>query len=128
MTHVSFAQPQEKGHPKGWHNYFANDARWRRRSFSASQWRSLYHPTELHFIFGFQYLSCHNFEVDELHVMHLGTTMYMLGAGLYMLVFHVLDGSPEDNMHGIWAGIREFYKRHSCDTVFQLGDWILPSA
>ena len=47
-------------------------------------------------------------EVDELHVMHLGTTMYMLGAVLYLLCFHVLAGDPEDIMHGIWTDISDF--------------------
>ena len=72
-------------------------------------------------------LSCHNLEVDELHVMHLGTTMYMLGAVLYMLCFHVLAGAPEDIMHGIWADINEFYRKHKgSDTIFQSEDWIIP--
>ena len=50
--------------------------------------------------------------------MHLGTTMYMLGAVLYMLCFHVLDGVPEDIMHGIWSDINEFYRQHTVQTQF----------
>ena len=88
------------------------------RSFSALQWRQLYQPHELHFIFQLPYLSCHNLEVDELHVMHLGTTMYMLGAVLYMLCFHVVDGAPEDIMHCIWSDINEFYRQHKVQTQF----------
>ena len=87
-------------------------------SFSALQWRQLYRPHELHFVFQLPDLPCHNFEVDELHVMHLGTTMYMLGAVLYMLCFHVLAGAPEDIMHGIWADINEFYRKHKVQTQF----------
>ena len=86
--------------------------------FSALQWRQLYKPNELHFIFQLAYLSCHNLEVDELHVRHLGTTMYMLGAVLYMLCFHVLDGAPEDIMHDIWASISAFYKKHKVVTQY----------
>ena len=56
-----FCTASRKGHPKGWHNYFGNHARWERGSFSASKWRQLHHPNELHFVFGFQYLSCQNF-------------------------------------------------------------------
>ena len=96
-----FCTASRKGPWKGWHNYVGKDATWRTRSFTARQWRQLYHPHDLHFVFALPYLSCHNLEVDELHVMHLGTTMYMLGAVLYMLCFHVLDGTPEDNMHDI---------------------------
>ena len=44
--------------------------------------------------------------------MHLGTTMYMLGAVLYLLCFNVLDGTPEDNMHAIWTDINQFYTDH----------------
>ena len=100
------------------HTYFGSDARWKTRYVSALQWRQLYKPNELHFIFKLAYLSCHNLEVDELHVMHLGTTMYMLGAILYMLCFHVLDGAPEDIMHGIWSDINEFYNKHTVQTQF----------
>ena len=86
--------------------------------FSAVQWRQLYRPHELHFVFQLPYLSCHNLEVDELHVMHLGTTMYMLGAVLYILCFHILPGAPEDNMHGIWSDISEFYRNHRVVTQY----------
>ena len=106
------------GPQKGWHNYFGSAATWRGRYFSAVQWRQLYHPHELHFIFQLPYLSCHNLEVDELHVMHLGTTMYMLGAVLYLLCFHVLDGAPEDIMHGIWSDINDFYRQHKVQTQY----------
>ena len=44
--------------------------------------------------------------------------MYMLGAVLYMLCFHVLDGTPEDIMHGIWSDINEFYREHRVQTQF----------
>ena len=89
-----------------------------KKIFSAMQWRQLYRPHEFHFLFQLPYLSCHNLEVDELHVMHLGTTMYMLGAVLYILCFHVLAGAPEDIMHGIWADISEFYRRHKVVTQY----------
>lgn len=124
LTHYNSNDPCEfctasrKGHPLGWHNYFGKDASWRQRSFSATQWRSLYHPSELHWIFGFKYLSCHNLEVDELHVMHLGTTMYMLGAVLYTLCFYVLESSPEENMQSIWAKICDFYTNHKILTQY----------
>ena len=86
--------------------------------FSAMQWRQLYKPHELHFVFQLPYLSCRNLEVDELHVMHLGTTMYRLGAMLCMLCFHVLAGDPEDIMHGIWTGISDLYKKHKVVTQY----------
>ena len=44
--------------------------------------------------------------------------MYMAGAILYMLCFHVLDGAPEDIMHGIWSDISEFYRKHKVQTQF----------
>ena len=134
LTHYNSNDPCEfctasrKGHPLGWHNYFGKDASWRQRSFSATQWRSLYNQSELHWIFGFKYLSCHNLEVDELHVMHLGTTVYMLGAVLYTLCFHVLESSPEESMQNIWAKICDFYTNHNIDPVLQSGDWILLSS
>ena len=50
--------------------------------------------------------------------MHLGTTMNMLGAVLYTLCLHVLDGSPEDNMHGICANINTFYRDYEIVTQY----------
>ena len=50
--------------------------------------------------------------------MHLGTTMYMLGAVLYMLCFRVLPGAPEDIVHGIWTDISDFYKDHEVVTQY----------
>ena len=122
LTHYNSNDPCEfctasrKGHWKGWHNYFGSDATWKNRYFSSVQWRQLY--SIYHFLFQLPYLSCHNLEVDELHVMHLGTTMYMLGAVLYRLCFHVLAGDPEDIMHGIWTDINEFYKEHKVVTQY----------
>ena len=53
-------------------------------------------------MFGFPYMSNQNIEVDELHVMHLGTSMYMFGSILYTLVFNILTDNPAENMALVW--------------------------
>ena len=113
-----FCPASRKGHFKGWHNYFGHDATWKSKCFSARQWRQLYLEPELHFLFDMPYLSCHNLEPDELHVMHLGTSQYMLGAVLFILCFQVLAGTPEDNLHDIWTDINHFYTDYNVKTQY----------
>ena len=115
MTPVNIALPAEKDHGRVGTTMLGRMPHGRGKIFQ-QEWRQLYH--EFHFVFELPYLSCHNLEPDELHVMHLGTTMYMLGAVLYLLCFNVLDGTPEDNMHAIWTDINQFYTDHRVVTQF----------
>ena len=86
------ANRQQGSDPKSWLNYFGPDASWKRETFTPAYWRQM--QMQLHFLFDFLYLSQLNLEPDELHVMHLGTSQYMLGAVLYLLCFKVVLGSP----------------------------------
>ena len=45
-----------------------------------------------------EYITHLNIAPDELHIMHLGSSMCMLGSILPMLVFRVVDGSPQKNL------------------------------
>lgn len=72
----------------------------------------------LDFIFDLPYLSCHHLEPDELHVIHLGTSQYMLGAVLYILCFQVMSGTPEQNLHGLWADITQYYRDYRVQTQY----------
>ena len=52
-------------------------------------------------------LSVWHVEPDELHVMYLGTVMYVWGSVLWLLCFVILPDTPQKNMETVWAGIRE---------------------
>ena len=88
----------------------------RAQSFTADQWRQLF--AEYHVIFDVPYVSCHNLETDELHVMHLGTSQYVLGAVLLILCFKLMAGTPEANSHNIWTAINMFYIDYKVETQY----------
>ena len=49
-------------------------------------------------------------------MVHLGTAMYMLGAVLYIMCFHALDGTACDSMHARWTCISGVYKDYNVVT------------
>ena len=65
-----------------------------------------------------EYVTHHNVEGDELHLMHLGTTGYMLGSVLWILCFRFLPGTPEANMEAVWSVVKKCYKEDSSDTQY----------
>lgn len=99
-----------------WNN-FRSDAKWKRQLFSTDQWRAA-HP-KLHWIFlEMPFMTMHNIEPDELHILYLGVVSYMLGSVMWLLCFKMLPGTPEQNMQQLWAFITEFYRGHSVPTQF----------
>ena len=94
-----------------WPTNFLPGALWKRRLVSCSQWRA--RNPEMHAIFAaFEFLSNANIAPDELHIIHLGTSMYMLGSVLWLLVYTKLKESPESNLRRVFAMIQGFYKEH----------------
>ena len=71
-----------------------------------------------HCIFELSYLSILNIEPDELHIMHLGTTQYMLGSTLWSLCYQLLPGTPSQNMEQVWGSIVSYYSEHQVDTQY----------
>ena len=80
-------------------NYFGSDAEWKDKFYTVNEWRSVY--TSLFCMFELQFITLHNIEPDELHVAHLGTSMYMLGSVLSMLVTMILEDSVETNLEHV---------------------------
>jgi hypothetical protein len=88
---------------------------WAANLLQPTAWRALY-PEGLHWLFSLEYLSNLNIEPDELHIIYIGTSQYMLGSVLWMLVYSVLAGAPQDNMALVWERISQLYTamRISC--------------
>ena len=94
--------------PLHWYNCFRDDAWWMDKAYSHRQWNELM-PNPF-FLFQLEYLSAANIDPDELHVMHLGTSMYMLGSILMLLCYHVLPKRPQANMREVWQKLASYYK------------------
>lgn len=103
-----FCAASRHGPESMWPTNFVATAEWKRRLTSGPQWR-LQNPDMHHIFAHFPFLTNQNVAPDELHIAHLGTSMYMLGSALFLLAYRKLAGSPEDNMRRIWALICEFY-------------------
>ena len=101
--------PATREGPKhSWPTNFADDALWKSNCLSTEQWRAV--DRVLHRLFAvFSFLSQHNLEADELHVLHLGVLQHFLGSVLWLLTFELLDGSNEDNWNTIWGSILDEY-------------------
>lgn len=96
------------GPQSAWPSNFGPDSSWIPNLFTPEQWRALYTNVP-HWLFLFEFLSNLNVEPDELHVIHLGTSMWFMGSVLWMLVFRVLEGSAENNMGEVWSRISAAY-------------------
>ena len=90
-------------------NLFTSAARWMSMIYTHDLWRSL--NPDPHYLFQIPYMSAINYDPDELHVMHLGTSMYFLGSILWLLVFEILGGDPKAAMKAVWQMIANQYAR-----------------
>ena len=87
---------------------FRPKAAWKRTCHTVDSWRALY--TVLHIIFDLPGVSHHMLEPDELHVMHLGSSSYLLGSILWLLCYRLLPSSPSENLKRVWACIVNAYR------------------
>ena len=95
--------------PQMFYSNFNPDAPWKAMMYTADTFRLLF--PDCHPLFVFPFLSSHNVEPDELHVVHLGTTMWLLGSILWVLCFQLMTGTPSANLEEIWDAIMDEYKR-----------------
>ena len=96
------------------YNYFGSDEAWTATFLSILEWRASY--SSLVCVFELEHIAHLNIEPDELHIIHLGTSMYMLGSILSMLLFQMLDGSPQTNLEQVWNEIVDDYTEHKVET------------
>ena len=74
--------------------------------------------TNPHWLFQLPYLSGVNIDPDELHVIHLGTSMYFLGSVLWLLCYEILPADPSTNMTSLWKMIVALYKQMNVDCQY----------
>ena len=100
------------------------DASWRSSLYTPASWRAL--QTALHPLFELPHISNMQVEVDELHVMHMGTSAHIAGSVLWMLCNQMLPGTPSANVEQTWSMIVEEYRSlgsHTQFTNFKLGSF-----
>ena len=87
---------------------FGASSSWIKNLYTAAQWRAVY-PDVPHWLFKFSYLTNLNIEPDELHVLHLGTSMWFVGSLLWLIVFQLLPGTHLENVQDVWSRIVRAY-------------------
>jgi len=94
---------------------FNTNAAWKTKLYDAATWKASL--TVVHPLFErMPFLNCHNIEPGELHVVHLGTSQYLLGSVLWLLCYRILPTSESINIDRIWSHIVNFYKRNKTTT------------
>ena len=88
---------------------FNEGASWKAQTWDAAGFKR--QATDLHPIFQLPYISVTTFEPDELHIVHLGTSLHVVGSTLWLLMYSVLDeGSPAANLAKVWELVQQYYK------------------
>ena len=92
-----------------WPTNFSAGALWTTNMFTPAQWLAM--QDSPHALFQvFEFLSQHNLEADELHILHLGVSQYYLGSILYLLTYDCLAGSAIKNVNIVWEMILKEYE------------------
>ena len=78
---------------------------------TAEEWRT-FADAVLHPLFAaFEFLSCLNVEVDELHALYLGISQYFAGSILKILVYRMTDPDMRVRVNKVWSMILLQYSR-----------------
>ena len=95
--------PVSRGGPKEmWPTNYASDAPWKRRHGTDHEWRVQNGNTHA-LLSTFSWLSMHNLEAAELHILHLGVSQYYIGSILWLLTYKNPAGTPADNFEKAWG-------------------------
>ena len=93
-------------------------ARWVRMIWKPSSWRSWSDRSKCP-LFDLPGVSALTAMVDYMHCKYLGSDQYMFGSILWIIVYYVLQGSPEDNMAYVWRFIQQYYRLHHVKTRYR---------
>lgn len=99
---------------------FRPTANWMSSLYSPATWKALPAAEKstcplLHM----PWTSVCNLEYDYMHCKYLGLDRILYSSILYLLIFHVLTGSPDANMSWLWAEIQRLYKQFDSHGHFQ---------
>ena len=112
-----FCNVDRGGEAIWWPTNFAYDAPWKTAMPTATEWKN--RAISRHYLFrAFSFISQHNLEADELHILHLGVSQYLLGSVLWLLVYKCLGGEPASNFDTIWGRIQSEYEADPCGTEY----------
>ena len=95
--------------PLSWRNN-RSDAAWISSCLNPDSWRV--HYPNVSCIFNLTGLSGINVALDYMHCMYLGWLQSLYGSVLYLLVHHVMDGSPIECLASIAHFIKNFQAKH----------------
>lgn len=100
------------------YNNFSPDARWQTMLYDSATWRAEYTGRFVHWVFSVVGVSNLSIEPDELHILHLGVSQYLIGSVLYSLVYEAMAGTPGDNMKLIWDLVTGHYSANAVETQY----------
>ena len=87
-----FCKVNKKGPANMWPTNFAKRAPWKSAMTTFEEWRGALSDRHCVLFKELEYLSMHNIEPDELHIVHLGVSRYLLGSVLWLLTYSVFGG------------------------------------
>ena len=100
-----------------WASNFGPSSVWANSSYSRAQWSALRAEVP-HWLFRLPHVSNLNIEPDELHLLHLGASMWALGSVLWLIVFRIMDRSVSENVDHLWCRIRASYDKLKPDAQY----------
>ena len=86
-------------------------AKWVKRRFTTATWNEA-RPNQGVALFRLAFISCLTYYIDLMHAKFLGSDGYFLGSVIFILIFDVLDGSPDDNLAFVLSLIKQYYRTH----------------
>ncbi|CAE7201833.1 unnamed protein product [Symbiodinium sp. CCMP2592] len=93
--------------PCSWQD-FRTSAAWRATSWKASEWR-LWSGKSSCPLLQLPGTSCWAVAFDWLHIKYLGLDQFLYASIIFMLVFYILPGTPEENMQSFWKLLQQQY-------------------
>ena len=98
--------------PHSWQD-FRTSAAWRDTCWKASEWKMWSDKSSCPLL-RLPTSNCWTVALDWLHIKYLGMDQFLYASVIFMLVFYVLPGTPEQNMASFWQALQKEYS--SLDT------------
>lgn len=95
-------------------SYFDNrypGAGWLDTLWDFYSWKRWGQRSKCH-LFSLSWMSALNVAYDWMHAKYLGSDQYIYGSCMFLLVYHILPGSPQQNLDILWRWMKSYYKKH----------------